>query len=72
MFTFIGGLGISEMAFMSIIFIFLLMFVAQIFAIIHIVRSNLESNIKLIWAIVTVFVPFGWLVYFIAGQKKDE
>ena len=62
------GLGGQEL-----IFIFLLLgitIIPQIIAIVHIVRSSLESNLKLIWVLVTLFIPFGWLVYFLAGRPK--
>ncbi|WP_162793936.1 PLDc N-terminal domain-containing protein [Runella rosea] len=39
-------------------------------AIVHIVRSTLENTLKLIWVLVTLFIPFGWLVYFLAGRPK--
>jgi Phospholipase_D-nuclease N-terminal len=42
----------------------------MIFAIIDIVRSNFEGNLKLIWVLVTIFVPFGGLMYFIWGRKN--
>jgi hypothetical protein len=42
----------------------------MIFAIIDIVRSKFEDNHKLIWVLVTIFVPFGGLIYFIFGRKN--
>ncbi|HLO44613.1 MAG TPA: PLDc N-terminal domain-containing protein [Leadbetterella sp.] len=42
----------------------------MIFAIIDIVRSKYEGNHKLIWVLVTIFVPFGGLIYFIFGRKN--
>lgn len=42
----------------------------MIFAIIDIVRSRFEGNNKLIWVLVTIFVPFGGLIYFILGRKN--
>jgi hypothetical protein len=42
----------------------------MIFAIIDIVRSKFEGNHKLIWVLVTIFVPFGGLIYFIFGRKN--
>jgi Phospholipase_D-nuclease N-terminal len=42
----------------------------MIFAIIDIVRSKFEGNHKLIWVLVTIFVPFGGLLYFIFGRKN--
>ncbi|MCP1384225.1 PLDc N-terminal domain-containing protein [Runella salmonicolor] len=63
------GLGGQE-----VIFIFLLLgltIVPQIIAIVHIVRSTLENTLKLIWVLVTLFIPLGWLVYFLAGRPKE-
>jgi len=42
----------------------------MIFAIIDIVRSKYKGNNKLIWVLVTIFVPFGGLIYFIFGRKN--
>jgi hypothetical protein len=42
----------------------------MIFAIIDIVRSKFEGNHKLIWVLVTIFVPFGGLIYFVFGRKN--
>ncbi len=62
----IGGLEIG-----LILFILGLTIIPQILAIVHIVRSQLESNLKLIWVLVTIFIPFGWLVYFLVGRPKE-
>ncbi|AXE19520.1 hypothetical protein DR864_18140 [Runella rosea] len=62
------GLGGQEL-----IFIFLILgltIIPQMIAIVHIVRSTLENTLKLIWVLVTLFIPFGWLVYFLAGRPK--
>ena len=59
---------------MEIIFLLVLLgltIIPQVIAIVHIVKSSLESNLKLIWVLVTIFVPFGWLVYFLAGRPKE-
>jgi|JI7StandDraft_1071085.scaffolds.fasta_scaffold856787_2 hypothetical protein len=62
----IGGLEIG------LLFLVLgLIIIPQILAIVHIVRSQLESNLKLIWVLVTIFIPFGWLVYFLVGRPKE-
>jgi hypothetical protein len=42
----------------------------MIFAIIDIVRSKYKGNNKLIWVLVTIFVPCGGLIYFIFGRKN--
>ncbi len=63
------GLGGQEL-----ILIFLILgitIIPQIITIVHIVRSTLENNLKLIWVLVTLFIPFGWLVYFLAGQPRE-
>lgn len=63
------GLGGQELI---LIFLILgLTIVPQIIAIVHIVRSTLENTLKLIWVLVTLFIPFGWLVYFLAGRPKE-
>ncbi len=63
------GLGGQELI---LIFLVLgLTIVPQIITIVHIVRSRLESTLKLIWVLVTIFIPFGWLVYLLAGRPKD-
>jgi hypothetical protein len=64
------GIGVLEVL---LIFLVLgLTIIPQILAIVHIVRSQLESYLKLIWVLVTIFVPFGWLVYFLVGRPKNE
>lgn len=68
LFCFIG-LGGQE-----VILIFLILgltLIPQVIAIVHIVRSSLENTLKLIWVLVTLFIPFGWLVYLLAGRPKD-
>jgi len=42
----------------------------MIFAIMDIVSSKFEGNDKLIWILVSIFVPFGGLIYFIFGRKN--
>jgi hypothetical protein len=42
----------------------------MIFAIIDIVRSNFEGNHKLIWVLISIFLPFGGLLYFIYGRRN--
>lgn len=66
-------LGIGSIEILLIFGVLCLIILPQILAILSIVRSNLESNLKLVWTLVTIFIPFGWLVYFLAGRpKKDE
>lgn len=63
------GLGGQEL-----ILIFLILGITilpQIITIVHIVRSSLENTLKLIWVLVTLFIPFGWLVYILAGRPKE-
>jgi type III secretory pathway component EscS len=63
------GLGGQEV--LLILLILSLTIVPQIIAIVHIVRSTLENTLKLIWVLVTLFIPLGWLVYLLAGRPKE-
>lgn len=62
------GLGGQEV--ILILIILGITIVPQIITIVHIVRSSLENTLKLIWVLVTLFIPFGWLVYLLAGRPK--
>lgn len=64
-------LGIGGMEIIFLLVLLGLTIIPQVMAIVHIVKSSLESNLKLIWVLVTIFVPFGWLVYFLAGRPKE-
>ena len=70
MYLFIGGLGTSEVLVMSIFGC--LPFLLVIFALVDILSSNFrDSNTKLIWVIVVVFVPvLGSILYFIMGRSQ--
>jgi Phospholipase_D-nuclease N-terminal len=63
------GLGGQEV--ILILLILGITIVPQIITIVHIVRSSLENTLKLIWVLVTLFIPFGWLVYILAGRPKE-
>ncbi|MBL4655436.1 MAG: PLDc_N domain-containing protein [Bacteroidia bacterium] len=42
-----------------------------IWALIDILRSNFkDGSAKLVWLLVTVFVPLGFILYFIIGRKQ--
>lgn len=64
-------IGIGGMEIIFLLLLLVLMVIPQVMAIVHIVKSSLESNLKLIWVLVTIFIPFGWLVYFLAGRPKE-
>jgi type III secretory pathway component EscS len=64
-------LGIGGMEIIFLLVLLGLTIIPQVMAIVHIIKSSLESNLKLIWVLVTIFVPFGWLVYFLAGRPKE-
>jgi type III secretory pathway component EscS len=64
-------IGIGGMEIIFLLLLLALMVIPQVMAIVHIVKSSLESNLKLIWVLVTIFIPFGWLVYFLAGRPKE-
>lgn len=62
-----GGIGIYEL----VIMLFFLGFIPFIFAFVDILRSQFESNNKLIWLLAVIFVPLiGSIAYFIIGRKQ--
>jgi hypothetical protein len=62
-------LGLGGMELMFILGILAITIIPQIIAIVNLVQSSLESNMKIVWALVIIFVPFGWLVYFLVGKS---
>jgi Phospholipase_D-nuclease N-terminal len=62
-------LGLGGMELMFILGILAVTIIPQIIAIVNLVQSSLESNMKIVWALVIIFVPFGWLVYFLVGKS---
>lgn len=45
-------------------------FIGQISAIINIMRAGTSSNTKLLWVIITIFLPFGWVIYYAIGRER--
>lgn len=65
-------LSLLEPAFGLIIWeVFLLLWIIfLIFASIDIAINKFEGNQKIFWLLLCIFVPFGWLIYFLIGRKK--
>jgi hypothetical protein len=70
MLLFVGGIGFPE--FLIVAFFGCLPFILVLVALIDILRSDFrDSNTKLIWVIVVVFVPvLGSILYFIMGGSQ--
>ncbi|MCP9770690.1 hypothetical protein EGI22_22520 [Lacihabitans sp. LS3-19] len=62
-----SNLSFSLIIWQVAVFLFWLL---MIFAIIDIIRSKFQKNDKLIWVLVSIFVPFGGAFYFIWGRKS--
>ncbi|MCF8360212.1 MAG: PLD nuclease N-terminal domain-containing protein [Prolixibacteraceae bacterium] len=63
---FIGGLE-----FLFILFLIIFFWVFTIIALIDILKSNFESNNKLIWVLVVIFTNIiGAILYFTIGRKQ--
>lgn len=45
-------------------------FVGIIWAVVDCLSSEREDMEKLIWILVIVFVPFGWLIYLFLGKRQ--
>jgi hypothetical protein len=56
--------------FFSIAFFSFCYMAFMIFAVVDIVKSEFDSNQKLIWLLITIFVPFGLLIYFFVGRAQ--
>ncbi len=41
-----------------------------IIASIDIAKNKFEGNQKIFWLLLCIFVPFGWLIYFLIGRKQ--
>ena len=41
-----------------------------IIASIDIAKNKFEDNNKTFWLLLCLFVPFGWLIYFLIGRKQ--
>ena len=41
-----------------------------IIASINIAINKFEGNQKIFWLLLCVFVPFGWLIYFLIGRRQ--
>ncbi len=69
MLLYMGGLGFPEV--LLPVFFGCLPFILAIAALIDILRSEFrESNTKLIWVIIVIFVPvLGSILYFILGKN---
>lgn len=69
-------IGPSYAPFIFFFFTFITIFnmVVIVFALIDILKGNFRNNDKLVWVLVTIFVPLGGLLYFFIGrsQKIEE
>ena len=43
--------------------------IVTVIAVIDIAQNNFENNLKLVWLLICIFVPFGGLIYFVIGRK---
>jgi len=66
------GLGIFEL--LLILMISGVFFLPWLFALIDCLKSEFkESNLKVIWVVVLLLVPFlGWILYFIIGRGQKK
>ncbi len=57
----------------GVLLVVVLTFLFPLFALIDILSSDFETNDKLMWVIVVLFLPFlGSILYFIIGIKKKK
>ncbi len=54
-----------------LILVALIMLLFPVFALISILKNDFKNNDKIVWVLVTLFLPFfGPLLYFIIGRPK--
>jgi heme/copper-type cytochrome/quinol oxidase subunit 4 len=64
----LGFLGVQEF---SIFIVFALFWIVTIVALVDVLKSNFESNNKLIWVLVVIFTNIiGAILYFTIGRKQ--
>lgn len=67
--TLLGAIGGTEILVILIVLLFVLLL--PILAIIDIMKSRFEGNIKLIWVIIVIFVNIiGAILYFTIGKNQ--
>jgi len=67
------GLGGQEVILLVLILMLLAIPVLWIIALIDILKSEFEGNNKIIWIILTVFIPLiGSILYLIIGRKQKK
>jgi hypothetical protein len=65
------GLGILEILVIVFLFIFVLLTIIWLRALIDILRSEFRNNNKIVWLLTVILVPFlGALIYFAIGKKQ--
>lgn len=70
MILYIGGLGISELFILLLLFI--IPFVLWLWALIDVLKSDFkDSSTKVMWLLVLVLIPVvGWILYFAIGRSQ--
>lgn len=58
--------GLWQLFLLSLLIAWLL----SIWAIIDIVKSRFSDTQKLMWVIISIFVPYGAIIYFFVGRKQ--
>ena len=67
------GLGSQEVILLVLILMLFAIPVLWIVALIDILKSEFEGNNKIIWILVTVFIPLiGSILYFTIGSKQKK
>lgn len=66
---FLGGIGVQELFLLSCV-VFVPMALA-LAALIFLVKSNADSNTKVLWVLIILFFPFlGPILYLTVGRRK--
>ena len=62
-----------DAAFLIIFLVGALLFIGPIAALVSIFQRSdqqVAGNSRVLWALVILFLPFAWVVYFLAGRRR--
>jgi hypothetical protein len=65
-------IGFFWALFAGMFFLGIIHLVGQLVALIDILRREdpqLTGDSRLLWVLIVIFVPFGWLLYFVIGRR---
>jgi len=50
----------------------LIALIIAIICVIQVLKSDRSTKSKVLWIVVILFVPFGWIIYLLFGRKQNK